>query len=88
MKDDKKISNKKLQVWECKVVVPAGDLPNGFDSPPRQAVIEAIEAAGVEVWGCSSGWGGSLSKHEQEAFDRQVGDVYYAGVMDADGTCH
>jgi hypothetical protein len=78
------MSNKKFQVWECKVVVPAGELPNGFDAPPRRAVIEAIEAAGVEVWGCNSGWGGSLTDVEKQAFDEQTGTVYFAGVMDSD----
>ena len=78
------MSNKKFQVWECKVVVPAGDLPNGFDGPPRKAVIAAIEAAGVEVWGCSSAWGGSLTEGEKQAFDKQVGAIYFAGVMDSD----
>jgi hypothetical protein len=76
------VSDKKVQVWFCKIIVPAGELPNGFDGPPRKAATEAIEAAGVEVLGCSSGWGGSLTKGEAAAFADNTGDIYYAGTMD------
>lgn len=58
------------QVWTCKIVVPKDvELPKGFDSPPRQAAIKAISEAGVEVLGCSSGWGGTLTKGELESFN-------------------
>jgi hypothetical protein len=65
------MSNKEeYQIWTCKIVVPKDSkLPNGFDSPPRLAAIEAIEKTGIKVLGCSSGWGGSLTKGEREAFD-------------------
>jgi hypothetical protein len=77
------MNHKKIQVWECKIVVPDGDLPDGFDTPPRMAVIKAIEDAGIEVLGCSSGWGGALTKIEQEAYECQVDDVYIAGLTDS-----
>lgn len=82
------VSMKEVKVWECKIVVSAdSDLPNGFDLPPRMAAIGAIEAAGVAVLGCSSGWGGSLTKVEQEAFEassvQAYPDIYFAGAMDA-----
>lgn len=75
------------KVWDCKIVVPAdAELPPGFDQPPRSAAIAAVEAAGIEVIGCSSGWGGSLSDLEEELMheNNALGDVYVAGAMDAD----
>lgn len=77
-----------VKVWECKIIVPAdAELPNGFDWPPRSAAIEAVENAGIPVLGCASGWGGSLTKGEQEAFKAQsvqaYPDIYFAGTMDA-----
>lgn len=79
---------KNVKVWQCKIIVPEGaELPPGFDWPPRRAAIEAVENAGIEVLGCSSGWGGSLTKAEQEAFEAQAvqayPDIYFAGAMDA-----
>lgn len=60
---------KKVKVWECKIIVPEdAELPLGFDYPPRSAAVDAIEKAGIEVLGCSSGWGGTLTAGEQEAF--------------------
>lgn len=73
----------KVKVWTCKIIVPEDfELPAGFDSPPRRAAIEAVEASGIEVIGCSSGWGGQLTKDEEESFNAMVGDVYYAGTLD------
>jgi len=78
---------KKVKVWECKIIVSEdAELPPGFDWPPRSAAIAAVEAAGIEVLGCSSGWGGSLTKDEQEGFMAQATqayqDVYFAGTPD------
>ena len=78
----------KVKVWECKIIVPEdSELPPGFDNPPRSSAIAAVENAGIKVLGCSSGWGGELSKEEMEAFDALAGqacpDVYFAGAMDA-----
>ena len=43
--------------WVCIIgPVDKGRLPNGFDSLPRIAAIEAIEKAGIEVKDCWSGW--------------------------------
>lgn len=78
------MNNPKVQVWECKIVIPEGELPNAFDGPPRSAAIAAIEAAGLTVLGCSSGWGGRLTEDEQISFKDIIGDVYIAGLMDAD----
>ena len=58
----------KYNVWACKVVVPEGELPNAFDGIPREAVIKAIEGAGIEVITCFSGWGGGLSKGEDHVY--------------------
>ena len=60
----------KYKVWDCKIVVPYdAELPNGFDSPPRSAAIEAVLDAGIEVIACSSGWGGTLSKKQIELIE-------------------
>ncbi len=62
--------SKRFKIWDCKILVPiSADLPAGFDSPPRQAAIEAIEAEGIEVLHCASGWGGKLSDEEQAYYD-------------------
>ena len=80
---------RKVKVWTCKIIV-SGDseLPPGFDSPPRWAATGAIENEGIEVIGCSSGWGGSLTKEEKEAYEAQAiqayPSIYFAGAMDAD----
>ena len=79
---------RKVKVWECKIIVPEDcDLPPGFDGPPRLAAIAAVESAGIEVLGCSSGWCGSLTKEEQTGFEsracEEYPDVYFAGTMDA-----
>jgi len=57
----------KFKVWECKIVV-ADDvrIPDGFDFPPRRAALEAIEAGGIEVLSCFSGWGGTLTATQME----------------------
>ena len=76
--------NEKYKVWTCKIVVSGEiDLPRAFDSPPRKAVIAAIESAGIEVVGCSSGWGGSISKNEERFMLEMQGknDVYVAGLV-------
>lgn len=83
----------KVKVWECKIIVPENaELPPGFDSPPRMAAIAAVESAGIHVIGCSSGWGGSLTKEEEEEFDAQsvqsYPDIYFAGTMDTDDVQH
>lgn len=75
----------KIQVWECKIVVKDGELPNGFDFPPRMAAINAIESAGIEVLSCCSNWAGELTKSEMDYFnDNTDGEIYYAGTMDSE----
>ncbi len=62
----------KYKVWKCKIIVPIDTkLPKGFDLPPRQAAMEAIEEVGIEIFACFSGWGGSLSKAELEVLDKE-----------------
>lgn len=61
------MADNEYRVWDCKIVVPSGEeLPQGFDSPPRIAAIKAVEAAGVEVVSCFSGWAGSLTPTQLE----------------------
>jgi len=80
--------NKKFEVWTCKILVPEGTkMTPGFDLPPRTAAIEAVEKEGIHVIACASGWGGTLTKEEQEFYNRFVGkpsDSYYAGLVDCD----
>lgn len=65
-----------VTVWECKIVVAADvELPRGFDHPPRAAAVEAVEAVGIEVLSCFSGWGGSLTAAEENAFRHVTGAV-------------
>lgn len=46
--------------------------PEGFDSVPRRAAIDAIEEAGIEVLSCFSGWGGKLSEIQSGIVDDRV----------------
>jgi len=80
------MSKAKFNVWTCKIVTLDVDLPNGFDSPPRSAAMKAIESAGIEIIGCSSGWGGHLSKDELKALKEKVGEVYFAGISEPSNT--
>jgi hypothetical protein len=50
------------KLWDCSVFVSNSELPLGADSPPRQAVIGAMESMGLDVTSCSSGWGGEESQ--------------------------
>ena len=62
----------KYQVWDCKIVVPKDvDLPMGFDAPPRRAAVMAVEDAGIPVFACFSGWGGSLNDIELEILEKK-----------------
>jgi hypothetical protein len=60
------------RVWTCKIVVP-GDavLPHGFDWPPRKGATEAVEAAGIKVISCFSGWGGELDEGERDFIENK-----------------
>ena len=84
---DEVVIMKKVKVWECKIIVDEdAELPVAFDNPPRQAAINAIEKYGIKVIGCYSGWGGTLTKEEKEAFNAQsvqsYPDIYFTGIMD------
>ena len=62
----------KYQVWTCKIIVPINaKLPWGFDAPPRQAAIEAIENADIEVISCFSGWGGEVDEAEKTIIEER-----------------
>lgn len=55
----------RYQVWECKLVIPAGvALPSGADRPFRHAVAFALEGLGIPHVATFSGWGGSLTESE------------------------
>lgn len=60
------------KVWTAKIVLDDTKLPDGFDSLPRRAAIEAIEHAGFDVVTCFSGWGGKLTKSELECLVRDA----------------
>ncbi len=65
--------DKPYKVWECKIVVSKDAvLPRGFDNPPRQASIKAVESAGVNVISCFSGWSGNLTDNEKKIVDEDV----------------
>jgi len=78
--------SKKLQVWTCKIVIEADELPNGFNYPPRMAAEKAIASAGFNVLMNSSGWGGSLDELDVmylQSNGYKIGsDVYIAGLVD------
>jgi len=62
----------KYRVWECKLVIPIDSkTPEGFDSPPRRAAIEAVERSGFEVLSMFSGWGGELTTYEESLVDHK-----------------
>jgi len=86
--------SKNYKVWVCKIVISDdAELPDGFDSPPRMAAENAIEAAGFKVLMNSSGWGGDLDewdiKHLSDVEKQGKQEVYFAGAMDApEDTAH
>ena len=84
------MDRKKVKVWACKIIVSEdSELPNGFDYPPRMAAIEAVEVEGIKVLGCSSGWGGTITENEEDAFNSMSSGIYYAGVVDGqEGGAH
>lgn len=54
-------------IWTCKIGENVGELPDGADSPMRDAVIEAYR----KLWGREpefvfSGWGGALTQGERD----------------------
>jgi hypothetical protein len=54
---------RRVLVWECRIEVPGdSDLPSGADAIPRQAALDALELAGVQILGCESGWQPFLTK--------------------------
>ena len=60
----------KYKVWECKIVVAEdAELPKGFDAPPRRSAMAAVEAAGIDVIACFSGWGGKVDKIEKQIIE-------------------
>ena len=68
---------KEYQVWTCKIVVSKeANLPDGFDSIPRQAAINAVEKKGIVVTDCFSGWGGDLTESELEVVNRKPPEQY------------
>ena len=77
---------KNIKVWECKIVIEADKLPNGFDFPPRKAAQKAIEDAGFTVIMNASGWGARLNEYDikylEEHGYKNGSDIYIAGLPD------
>ncbi len=49
---------KRIKRWVCIIELEKDqETPDGFDSPPRTAAMEAIEKVGIEIKDCWSGWG-------------------------------
>lgn len=68
-----------MRVWECRIVIDDDQvLPAGFDFPPRRAAIAAVEAHGVRVKACFSGWGHQTNPDEDAYLEYQekVRDAY------------
>lgn len=60
----------KYLVWDCKLIIPADSIvPDGFNNVPRRAAIDAVEALGIAVKGCFSGWGGKLTEIEESIIE-------------------
>ncbi len=80
------MSDKKINVWTCKIIIEGDELPPGFDSPPRMAAENAIASAGFNVIMNSSGWGSDLDEWDKKYLEengyKRGSDIYYAGVMD------
>jgi len=71
------------RVWTCKLVVDdSKPLPRGFDGPPRDAAVEAVERAGFEVVSMFSGWAGQLTEMEKKIVDERGGPrgTYVTGL--------
>ena len=71
------------RVWTCKLVIDDGQpMPMGFDGPPRDAAVRAVERAGFEVVSMFSGWGGQLTEIERKIVDERGGarGAYVAGL--------
>jgi len=65
------MKTKKYRMWDCSIIVDTDVVPEGFDLPPRQAAIQAIGVAGINIVSCSSGWGRKkLKPYEQEIVKR------------------
>lgn len=64
----------KYRIWSCKIVVPStAAIPLGFDWPPRQAAIKAVEKW-APVVSCFSGWDGKLTEGELAAIENREPD--------------
>jgi len=63
-----------MRVWQCKVVLPDDiELPDGADSPMREAVRSACEEmTGRLPTDIFSGWDGSLTEIEQRFVRNQT----------------
>jgi len=82
-----KPSNDDFNVWECKIIVPAGsELPESFDTPLRVKVNSVVEGAGIEVVCLMSGWGAQLTQDELDSIPKpeNKSEIYHAGGLDAD----
>ena len=54
-----------MKYWMCIIETGRKNLPEGFDSVPRMAAIEAVEGKKVSVENCWSGWGCTPRKFKE-----------------------
>ena len=67
-----------FKVWECKIVVASdAEIPDGFDWSLSYAAISAIEAHGIGVLSCFSGWGGTLTETQTEVVGENCRRILY-----------
>jgi len=66
-----------LKKWKCEILVDAEVLPLGFDAPPRNAAISAIERSGATVIACSSGWGEPITDQDKIFYVKAMLDVLW-----------
>lgn len=61
------------RIWTCKIGE-VEDIPDGADSPMRQAVrLAYLKLTGKEPKFIFSGWAGELTEHEQAVVDHPRG---------------
>lgn len=61
------------RIWECKIGGVASELPQGADSPMREAVAEAFrEVTGYEPQFIFSGWGAKLDEVQRAVHENRA----------------
>ena len=63
----------KYRVWQFRIMIPLdAETPIAFDGPPRSAAVDAVEAAGIPVIACFSGWGHSETESELAVIENRL----------------